>query len=189
MCRGDDTLGILILLIAAALIVYIIAVYNGLVVSRNRVDNGWAQIEVQLQKRFDTVPNLVNTVKGIMQHEQELFESIAKARSGMIEAKSVSEKSQASEQFSNTLKTLFAVSEAYPELKSNQNFLELQRDLKNIEDGIAYSRQFYNDSVTRYNEKIDMFPTNIFANIFNMTKREYFAIENSAARGPVKVEF
>jgi LemA protein len=178
-----------ILIIAVLLVLWAIAVYNGLVKSKNIVDNGWSQIEAQLQRRFDLIPNLVSTVKGYAAHEKDLFEGIAQAKERMVSAGSVSEKGEASKEVSNSLKSIFALSEAYPELKANENFLRLQEDLKGTEDKIAFSRQFYNDSVTRYNTKLELFPSNIFANMFGMVKREYFALENSAARENVKVEF
>lgn len=184
---------VFVLLVLLAIIVlvffWIVGTYNGLIVSKNRVDNAWSQIDVQLQRRFDLIPNLVETVKGYKDHEKEVFDNIAKARAQMSGAQTISEKGEASTELSGSLNRLLAISEAYPELKANENFLELQRELKGTEDKIAFSRQFYNDSVTRFNSKIELFPTNIFANMFNMIAREYFAVDSKEARGPVKVKF
>jgi LemA protein len=187
--RGLMFLLLFLIVLVIALVIWLIATYNSLVTFRNRVDNAWSQIDVQLQRRFDLIPNLVETVKGYMEHEKEVFENIAQARANMVGAKTVVEKGEASSQLTNTLNTLFAVSENYPELKANENFIQLQQEIKGTEDKIAFSRQFYNDTVTRYNSKIDMFPTNIFASSMNLTKREYFAIENQEARQNVKVQF
>lgn len=178
-----------VLAIGILFVVWLIITYNGLIVAKNRVDNAWSQIEVQLQRRLDLVPNLVEIVKRFIEHENEVFENVSKARTQMSEAKTVSEKGEASIQLSDSLSRLLAISEAYPQLNSNQNFLELQRELKATEDKIAFARQFYNDSVARFNSKIEMFPTNIFANMFNMTPREYFALENNEAKNPVKIQF
>lgn len=178
-----------ILIIIALIIFWVIAIYNGLIKSKNIVDNAWSQIEAQLQRRYDLIPNLVNTVKGYAAHEKKLFEGIAEAKERMVNAGSIAEKGEASQQVSNSLKSIFALGEAYPELKANENFLRLQEDLKGTEDKITFSRQFYNDSVTKYNTKLELFPSNIFANMFGMIKREYFALENSAARENFKVEF
>ena len=189
--EGDDYMGFLlvVLIIVGLLVFWVIAIYNGLIRSKNIVDNAWAQIEAQLQRRYDLIPNLVNTVKGYAAHEKGLFEGIAEAKERMVNAGSIAEKGEASQQVSNSLKSIFALSEAYPELKANENFLRLQEDLKGTEDKVTFSRQFYNDSVTRYNTKLELFPSNIFANMFGMTTREYFALENNVARENVKVEF
>ena len=179
----------IILAIVAILIIAIISIYNGLVQSRMKVDNAWSQIDVQLQRRFDLIPNFVETVKGYMTHEKETFEKISALRTSWANASSVSEKAQLDGELSNTLKTIMAVSESYPELKANQNFSELSEELRNTENKISFSRQFYNDSVTMYNQKLQLFPSNIIAGMFNFQPRELFAAESAEARKNVKVDF
>ena len=179
----------IILAIVAIIIIAIISIYNGLVQARMKVDNAWSQIDVQLQRRFDLIPNFVETVKGYMTHEKETFEKIAALRTSWANASSVSEKAELDGQLSSTLKTIMAVSESYPELKANQNFSELSEELRNTENKISFSRQFYNDSVTMYNQKLQLFPSNIIANMFNFTPRELFAAESAEARKNVKVDF
>jgi len=171
------------------IIVFIISTYNGLVRSKIKVDNAWSQIDVQLQRRFDLIPNFVETVKGYMTHEQETFEKIAKLRTSWANASSISDKAALDNQLSETLKTIMAVSENYPELKANQNFMQLSQELKNTEDKISFSRQFYNDAATMYNTKIQVFPSNIIAGMFNFTSRSLFQTENDEARKNVKVDF
>ena len=170
-------------------IVAIISMYSGLVSSRVKVDNAWSQIDVQLQRRFDLIPNFVETVKGYAAHETETFEKIAALRTSWANASSVSEKAELDGQLSSTLKTIMAVSESYPELKANQNFSELSEELRNTENKISFSRQFYNDTVTMYNQKLQIFPSNIIANMFNFTPRELFTVDNAEARKNVKVDF
>ena len=179
----------IILLVVALIIVFIISTYNGLVRSKIKVDNAWSQIDVQLQRRFDLIPNFVETVKGYMTHEQETFEKIAKLRTSWANASSISDKAALDNQLSETLKTIMAVSENYPELKANQNFMQLSQELKNTEDKISFSRQFYNDAATMYNTKIQVFPSNIIAGMFNITSRSLFQTENDEARKNVKVDF
>lgn len=179
----------IILLVVVLIIVFIISTYNGLVRSKIKVDNAWSQIDVQLQRRFDLIPNFVETVKGYMTHEQETFEKIAKLRTSWANASSISDKAALDNQLSETLKTIMAVSENYPELKANQNFMQLSQELKNTEDKISFSRQFYNDAATMYNTKIQVFPSNIIAGIFNFTSRSLFQTENDEARKNVKVDF
>ncbi len=179
----------IILLVVALIIVFIISTYNGLVRSKIKVDNAWSQIDVQLQRRFDLIPNFVETVKGYMTHEQETFEKIAKLRTSWANASSISDKAALDNQLSETLKTIMAVSENYPELKANQNFMQLSQELKNTEDKISFSRQFYNDATTMYNTKIQVFPSNIIAGMFNFTSRSLFQTENDEARKNVKVDF
>ena len=179
----------IILLVVALIIVFIISTYNGLVRSKIKVDNAWSQIDVQLQRRFDLIPNFVETVKGYMTHEQETFEKIAKLRTSWANASSISDKADLDNQLSETLKTIMAVSENYPELKANQNFMQLSQELKNTEDKISFSRQFYNDAATMYNTKIQVFPSNIIAGMFNFTSRSLFQTENDEARKNVKVDF
>ena len=179
----------IILGIVVVLIIAVIGMYNSLVQSKIKVDNAWSQIDVQLQRRFDLIPNFVETVKGYMTHEKETFEKIASLRTSWANANSVSEKAELDNQLSTTLKTIMAVSENYPELKANQNFSELSEELRNTENKISFSRQFYNDSVTMYNEKLQLFPSNIIANIFNFKPRDLFKTDNDEARKNVKVDF
>ena len=180
---------IIALIILAVLVVAIISMYNGLVQAKVKVDNAWSQIDVQLQRRFDLIPNFVETVKGYMTHEKETFEKISALRTSWANANSVSEKAELDGQLSNTLKTIMAVSESYPELKANQNFSELSEELRNTENKISFSRQFYNDTVTMYNTKLQVFPSNIIAGMFNFTARDLFKAESDEARKNVKVDF
>jgi LemA protein len=170
------------------LVLYVIVSYNGLVRLRNRIDNAWAQIDVQLRRRYDLIPNLVETVKGYAAHERQTFEAVTQARAQAIGASGVGPQAQAENMITSALKSLFAVAEAYPELKANQNFLELQEELSSTEGRIAYARQFYNDSVLKLNTKIQSFPSNILANAFGFTAREYFEADDTS-RGPVRVDF
>ena len=181
--------GFIILAILVIIIVTIIGMYNGLVQSRIKVDNAWSQIDVQLQRRFDLIPNFVETVKGYMSHEKETFEKIAALRTSWANAESVSDKAKLDGELSTTLKTIMAVSESYPELKANQNFSELSEELRNNENKISFARQFYNDSVTMYNTKLQVFPSNIIAGMFNFTPRDLFKAESDEARKNVKVDF
>lgn len=176
-----------ILIIAIGIIlVAIVYLYNRLIVLRNRVENAWAQIDVQLKRRYDLIPNLVETVKAFAAHEKEVFTNIAKARNMAIQATSVDQQGKAENELNRALKGLFAVAESYPQLKSNQNFLMLQEELAGTESKIAFSRQFYNDSVMLYNTKTQMFPLNVLANIFGFKKKDYLEIEG-LERGPVSV--
>ena len=179
----------ILIIIIVVLILAIIAIYNGLVKSRNNVKNAWSQIDVQLQRRFDLIPNLVETVKGYMGHESDTLTKIAELRTSWANSSSVSEKANIDNQLSGTLKTIMAVSENYPELKANTNFMELQAELSATEDKISYSRQFYNDSATMYNTKLQMFPSNIVASLFHFTARDLFEAESAEARKSVKVDF
>jgi LemA protein len=176
--------GVLVLLIIIALIL----MYNGLIRFRNRIDNAWSQIDVQLKRRYDLIPNLVNTVKGYAEHEKSTFEAVTQARANAISAEGPAQQAQAENVLSGALKSLFAVAEAYPDLKANQNFLNLQEELTSTEDRIAYARQFYNDSVLSYNNRIQTVPSSVIAGMFNFEKREYFEGDPEAT-GPVKVEF
>ncbi len=162
--------------------------YNRLVSLRNRIDNAWSQIDVQLRRRYDLIPNLVETVKGYATHEREVFEKVTEARSRAISAGGVAEQAQAENQLTQTLKSLFAVAENYPDLKANQNFLLLQEELSGTESKIAYARQFYNDSVYQYDTAIQSFPGNVLAGMFGFKERQYFEAEPES-RGPVKVAF
>ena len=179
----------IILAIIVVAIFSIIAMYNGLVQSKIKVDNAWSQIDVQLQRRFDLIPNFVETVKGYMSHEKETFEKIAELRTSWANAESVGDKAKLDGELSTTLKTIMAVSESYPELKANQNFSELSEELRNTENKISFARQFYNDSVTMYNTKLQVFPSNIIAGMFNFKPRDLFKAESDEARKNVKVDF
>lgn len=177
------------LIVIAILVVLVAGAYNGLVSSRNKVKDQWSQIDVQLKKRADLIPNIVETVKGYAKHEKETLEDVIKARNALNTASTVEDEMKANNQITGALNKLFALSEAYPELKANENFMSLQRDLKDIEDKISYARQFYNDSVMTYNNKVQMFPTNIIANIFNFKESKFFEIENAKDKETPKVSF
>lgn len=166
-----------LLIIIVLLLVWAIAMYNGLIRLKNRVDEAWSDIDVQLKRRHDLIPNLVNTVKGYAAHEKEVFEKVTEARAKAISAGTAADKEQAENMLSGALKSLFAVAEAYPDLKANQNFLELQRELTDTEDKIMASRRFYNGNVRDFNTQIQAFPTNIFAGMLNFTKRDFFQAE------------
>jgi LemA protein len=184
--------GLIIVIVVVVLLVviaaYLIAKYNGLVSVRNRIENAWAQIDVQLRRRYDLIPNLVETVKGYASHESETLERVIAARNAGINAQSPHDQAAAENQITGALKSLFAVSEAYPDLKANQNFLALQEELTGTEGRIAYARQFYNDMVYRYNTKVQSFPTSVIANMFGFREREYFQAEDES-RGPTRVQF
>jgi LemA protein len=178
----------IILGVVVLLLLIFAGTYNRLVALRNRIDNAWSQIGVQLKRRYDLIPNLVNTVKGYAAHEKEIFEKVAEARNAAISAKTVPDQAQAENQITGALRQLFAVVEAYPDLKANQNFLALQEELTATEGRIAFARQFYNDTVLSYNNKVQQFPSRIIAGMFNFTPREFFQVEE-AATGPVNVQF
>ena len=177
------------LIIVVVIVVAVISIYNSLVKLRLKVKNSWGQIDVQLQRRFDLIPNLIETVKGYMGHESEVLTEIAKLRTAWANANSVQEKSDLDNQLSGTLKTLMAVSENYPELKASQNFSQLQQELQNTENKISFSRQFYNDSVTIYNTKLGVVPSNIIASMFGFKPEELFRAESDEARKNIKVDF
>ncbi|HEX2047779.1 MAG TPA: LemA family protein [Acidimicrobiales bacterium] len=181
---------ITIVLIALAVLVllYAIVTYNSLVRLRNRIQNAWAQIDVQLRRRYDLIPNLVETVKGYAKHERETLEAVTEARAQAINAQGPVEQARAENVISGALKSLFAVSEAYPDLKANQNFLALQEELTGTEGRISYARQYYNDAVLRLNTKIQTFPSNILAGMFGFKEHEYFEADDTS-RGPVSVQF
>ena len=179
----------IILAVVVVIIIAVIALYNSLVQAKIKVDNAWSQIDVQLQRRFDLIPNFVETVKGYVAHESETFEKIAKLRTSWANAESVSEKASLDNELSNALKTIMAVSESYPDLKANQNFSELSEELRNTENKISFARQFYNDSVTIYNTKLEVFPSNMIAKMFNFKARDLFEAESDEARKNVKVDF
>ncbi|WP_409198925.1 MULTISPECIES: LemA family protein [Methanobrevibacter] len=179
---------IILVVIILIIIIYLISTYNGLINARNRVKNSWSQIDVQLKRRMDLIPNLVETVKGYASHEKTVLEDVTNARSSLMNANGVEETSTANNQLSGALKSLFAVAENYPDLKANTNFQKLQDQLAETEDKIAYSRQFYNDTVLMYNNKCQMFPSNIIANMFHFQEEEFFDAPEEAETVP-KVEF
>jgi LemA protein len=179
---------IVVVVLLVLLGIYVIASYNGLVSLRNRIENAWAQIDVQLKRRYDLIPNLVETVKGYASHERETLDAVITARNAGISASGPAEQAQAENAITGALRQLFALSEAYPDLKANQNFSQLQEELTGTEGRIAYARQFYNDTVYRYNTKIQSFPSNILANVFSFSEREYFQADDES-RGPTQVSF
>ncbi len=182
-------IGYIILGVVVILVLMCIFIYNNLVSLKMRVRNAWAQIDTQLKRRFDLIPNLVETVKGYATHEQSTFEKIVEARNSFTSAQSVSDKSQANNMLTDSLKSIFALAESYPELKANENFASLQIELASTEDKVAYSRQFYNDTVQMYNTAIMTFPSNIFAGMFNFKEESFFEIADSKEREAVKVQF
>jgi len=182
LCVGG--LGLLVVVVAIAAI----GIYNRLVTLRNRVDNAWSQIDVQLRRRYDLIPNLVETVKGYASHEKETLERVIAARNSAMSAQTVAEHSETENMLTGALRQIFALAEAYPDLKANQNFMMLQEELSGTESKIAYARQFYNDSVMSYNTSQQTFPANLLAGMFGFTPRDYFEIEQEA-KEPVKVQF
>ena len=180
---------VIFLVILIVVIAYLVITYNGLVVARQKVKNAWSQIDVQLQRRFDLIPNFVETVKGYMAHEKDTLAKVTELRTSWANAGTVNEKAELNNQLSGALKTIMAVSENYPDLKANQNFLDLQEELRNTENKISFSRQFYNDSVTMYNTKLEVFPSNLIAGWFKFTAETLFATESEEARKNVKVNF
>ncbi len=180
---------VLFLIIIGVLFLAAVGIYNGLVALRNRCQNAWSQVDVQLKRRYDLIPNLVETVKGYAKHESGVFQNVTEARSKAMGAGTVKDQGVAETQLAGALKTLFAVAEAYPDLKANQNFLMLQEELAGTESKIAYARQFYNDTVMKFNQKQQVFPSNLIANMFGFKEREYFEITEAAAKEPVKVQF
>jgi LemA protein len=179
---------IIVGIVVAVIVLFVILLYNSLIRLKNQVKNSFAQIDVQLKRRNDLIPNLVNTVKGYMKHEKQLFENVTKARSSLLKADSVKEKSKASSQLTETLKSLFAVAENYPELKANENFLQLQEEITGTENKIAYARQHYNDIVMLFNTKIQTFPNNMFANMLNFKQEPLFEATEEEKK-KVKVKF
>lgn len=178
---------ILIAIIAVLLLIFFL-MYNSLVTSRVRISEASSQIDVQLKRRTDLIPNLVETVKGYAKHEKDVFENVTKARASLMSAKSAKDKAQANNFLSDTLKSLFAVAENYPDLKASQNFMELQEELSDTENKIAYSRQFYNSNVMDYNTKLQTVPTNFIASLFHFQPAEFFAADEKD-KEPVKVSF
>ena len=180
---------IIIIAIIVLLVVLVVAIYNGLVSSRLKVKNAWSQIDVQLQRRFDLIPNLVECVKGYMEHEKNVLSKVTELRTSWSNATSISEKADIDNQLSNTLKTIMAISENYPDLKASQIFSELQEELRATENKISFSRQFYNDSVTTYNTKLEVFPSNIIASMFGFKPETLFEVDNEEAKKNVKISF
>jgi LemA protein len=177
---------LIVLLVIVGLV--LMGMYNRLVRLKNRIENAWSQIDVQLQRRHDLIPNLVETVKGYAAHEKGVLEGVTQARANALNAQGPADKAQAENMLTGALKSLFAVSEAYPDLKANQNFLSLQEELTSSEDKIAYARQFYNDTVRSYNTSLQSFPTNMIAKQFGFSDREYYEAGDDS-RGPVQVKF
>ena len=182
---------ILVVLAVAALgvLFWVAGAYNGLVRLRNQVENAWSQIDVQLKRRYDLIPNLVETVKGYAGHERQTLENVIKARNMAMAATTPGDKAQAENFLTGTLKSLFAVSEAYPDLKANQNFLSLQEELTSTENKISFSRQFYNDSVMTYNVRTEVVPNNFIAGMFHFTRKELFEAKDAAERQAPQVKF
>lgn len=180
----------ILLIIIGLLIVFLWATYNGLIRLRNRTDEAWSDITVQLKRRYDLIPNLVNSVKGYATHESGVFEKVTQARTAAMSATNVAEKAENENMLAGALKSLFAVAEAYPDLKANENFLQLQGELVDTEDKIQAARRFYNGNVRDFNIKLQVFPTNIFASTLGFTSREFFGVENQAeVDKPVDVKF
>ncbi len=179
---------IILIVIIIIIVLLIVKYYNDLVNGRNRVENAWSQIDVQLQRRNDLIPNIVETVKGYASHEKDTLNQVTQARANMANATSVREVSEANNMITDALKSLFAVSEAYPDLKANQNFIELQQELSETEDKISYSRQFYNDTVLKYNNLCQQFPSSIIASIFHFNKADFFEAQEGTRATP-KVQF
>jgi LemA protein len=180
---------VFILALIVFVAVFVVVVFNGLVRLRNQVKNAWSQIDVQLKRRHDLIPNLVETAKGYMTHERDTLENITKARNLATQASGVKDQAQAESGLNNALSNFFLVVENYPDLKANQNFLALQEELTSTENKIGFSRQFYNDQVMHYNNRIEMFPSNIIAGMFNFERSEFFEIENEAERAVPQVKF
>ena len=176
---------IIVIAVVVILVGFLIVSYNGLVRSRNQVENAWSQIDVQLKRRLDLIPNLVETVKGYAAHERETLEAVINARnSALAAADTPPAQAEANNMLSGALRQLFALSEAYPDLKANQNFLALQEELTATEGRVAYARQFYNDSVLKYDNKLESFPTVIIAKMFNFEAKEYFEADDQARTAP-----
>ncbi|MBI3638451.1 LemA family protein [Candidatus Wolfebacteria bacterium] len=179
----------IIIAVVVVVVLWLISAFNGLVRRRNRVKEAWSDIDVQLKRRYDLIPNLIETVKGYAKHESGVFEKVTEARTRAMGAQSKDEKLKSENVLSGTLKTLFAVSENYPDLKANTNFLELQRELFDTENKIQAARRFYNGNVLDLNTKIETFPTNLMAGAFGFKKEEFFGLENEAEKQPVQVKF
>ena len=183
-----DPVTLIILIVVVVILLYLILSYNRFVVLKNRITNSWAQIDVQLKRRYDLIPNLIETVKGYAKHEKKVFQDVTEARSMLMGATSLGDKAKANNKLTETLKSLFAVAEAYPKLQANQNFMMLQEELSGTESKIAYARQAYNDSVLGYNNSTQMFPGNAIAGMFGFKQQEFFKTED-IEKNPVKVNF
>lgn len=179
---------IIILVVVALIVIWLIGAYNSLVILRNKVRDQWSQIDVLLKRRSDLIPNLVETVKGYAKHESTTLEAVIAARNKLVAAPSKEAEMEASGELTGALNRLFALAESYPELKANQNFMDLQNNLKDSEDKISYARQFYNDSVLKYQNKIEMFPTNIVAGMFGFKPEKFFEATEAEKENP-KVQF
>ncbi len=177
------------LVILGAIVLWVIGMYNGLVAMRQQVRNAWSQIDVQLKRRYDLIPNLVETVKGYAAHEKETFERVVQARNAAISASGVEQQAQAENVLTGALRQLFALAESYPDLKANQNFLALQEELATTENRISFARQHYNDVTANYNTRVQSVPTNIIAGMFGFTVEPFFEIEDAAQREAPKVSF
>ncbi len=180
---------IIVLGILVVLVLWVVGMYNGLVRLRNQVKNAWSQIDVQLKRRHDLIPNLIETAKGYMKHERDTLDSVTKARTQAVEAKGVGNQAKAEGELSNAMSRFMLVVENYPDLKASQNFLSLQEELASTENKVGFSRQFYNDQVLAFNVKIESVPTNIIANMFGFSQAEFFEIEEPTEREVPKVEF
>ncbi len=183
------SIGTIILLVVVVIVLWVIGAFNGLISRKNRVAEAWSDIEVQLKRRYDLIPNLIETVKGYATHEKTILENVTKARTAAMSTEDPKAKLQAENQLSQTLKSLFAVAENYPQLKANENFGKLQDELTDTEDKIQAARRFYNGNVRDYNTAIEVFPRNIIAKMFGFGQKELFDVDNDTERQPVKVKF
>lgn len=179
----------ILIAVAVIIVLWFILSYNSFIRLRNRVENAWSQIDVQLKRRFDLIPNLVEAVKGYMKHEKDTLKEVTEARTAFLNAKGPKEMAKAENMLSGALKTIFAVAESYPKLEASQNFIQLQEELSGTESKIAYARQFYNDSVLDFNTKLQTFPSNIIGKLFGFTQKEFFKTDNEEERKVVKVKF
>jgi LemA protein len=186
---GNAHLMWILIAVVAVLVLWLVGAFNGLVSARNRVKEAWSDIDVQLKRRYDLIPNLIETVKGYASHEKEALEKVIQARAQAMGAHTVGEHGKAENMLSGALKNLFALSEAYPDLKASTNFVELQKELTDTEDKIQAARRFYNSTVLEMNNRVEQFPTNVIAGIFNFGKEEFFELGNIVEREPVKVSF
>jgi LemA protein len=192
LLKGNEMLYIIMFALLAILVLlalWVMGAYNGLVRQRNRVKEGWAQIDVQLKRRYDLIPNLVETVKGYASHERETLERVIAARQKGMDATGVAQQAEAENVISGALRQLFALSESYPDLKANQNFLALQEELTSTENKIGFARQYYNGEVRRLNTSVEIFPNNMIAGMFGFKQAEYFELDDTAARQAPKVQF
>ncbi|HTS18973.1 MAG TPA: LemA family protein [Verrucomicrobiae bacterium] len=189
MIFGIGLIALVLVGLVVILFAWIAGTYNGLIRLRNQLENAWAQIDVQLKRRHDLIPNLVETVKGYAKHESGTLEKVIQARNMAVSAKSVGERAEAENVLTGALKSLFAVAEAYPDLKANQNFLALQEELTSTENKISFSRQFYNDTVMTFNTRLEVFPTNFIAGMFHFTRHDFFEVKAPEEREAPKVQF